>query len=301
MADDDALHIGEKIKALRIQKGWTQRELAGDYMTRSMLSLAESGSSVPSVQTLVYLSSRLGVHPGYFFVSDEDEKKRFVIINRIDELRKLYSCGKWNECIEACSKIPERDDEMSYILSVAHVKLAFKAAYEGHMKDACAHLAESEKTAGNSLYCTSFEGAFRYIRELFGSMCCETVSPALSSSENVCEILDAEIPQFFLVMKLLDSGITPPFGIKNGSYTERYIEVRQLLESDGFLEGVRKTRELFTDYSVPVFVRFRICCDLEKAANRTSEMRLAYTAARRKTEMTEKYKMDNTGDNYAEN
>ena len=41
--------IGEKIKALRISKRMTQSELAGDQITRNMLSLIENGSALPSL------------------------------------------------------------------------------------------------------------------------------------------------------------------------------------------------------------------------------------------------------------
>ncbi|MBQ8005809.1 MAG: helix-turn-helix transcriptional regulator, partial [Clostridia bacterium] len=59
------MNIGEKIKNLRTSKLMTQKELAGEEITRNMLSQIENGSASPSLQTLRYLAARLGVPVGY--------------------------------------------------------------------------------------------------------------------------------------------------------------------------------------------------------------------------------------------
>ena len=51
--------IGEKIKILRAERAMTQSELAGDHITRNMLSLIESGSAQPSLATILYLASKM--------------------------------------------------------------------------------------------------------------------------------------------------------------------------------------------------------------------------------------------------
>jgi len=60
-----AKRIGERIRQLRTRRGLTQKELAGEQMTRNMLSLIENGSALPSLASLAYLSEMLGV-PGLF-------------------------------------------------------------------------------------------------------------------------------------------------------------------------------------------------------------------------------------------
>ena len=39
--------IGEKIKRLRLQRNMTQSDLAGDQITRNMLSRVENGAALP--------------------------------------------------------------------------------------------------------------------------------------------------------------------------------------------------------------------------------------------------------------
>lgn len=58
--------IGDKIKQLRQAKRLTQSELAGEAMTKSMLSQIENGRALPSMRSLQILAKRLGVDAGYF-------------------------------------------------------------------------------------------------------------------------------------------------------------------------------------------------------------------------------------------
>ena len=46
------MNIGEKIKELRVRRRMTQADLAGDTVSRNMVSLIENGRATPSVQTL---------------------------------------------------------------------------------------------------------------------------------------------------------------------------------------------------------------------------------------------------------
>ena len=57
------MNLGEKIKAARLERHMTQKDVVGDYITRNMLSKIENGSATPSVKTLEYLAGALGL-PG---------------------------------------------------------------------------------------------------------------------------------------------------------------------------------------------------------------------------------------------
>ncbi len=53
--------FGARIRKLRQNAGMSQAELAGDKLTRFAISKIESGASMPTLETLDYLASRLGV------------------------------------------------------------------------------------------------------------------------------------------------------------------------------------------------------------------------------------------------
>ncbi|WLD94282.1 tetratricopeptide repeat protein [Alkalihalobacillus sp. AL-G] len=56
--------VGKRIKVLRKDLGLTQGDLAGDQLSRAMLSLIERDLTTPSLRTIEYLSSKLGVSVG---------------------------------------------------------------------------------------------------------------------------------------------------------------------------------------------------------------------------------------------
>jgi tetratricopeptide (TPR) repeat protein len=67
------LALGQKIKNLRIEKKLTQQEVAGDFITRNMLSKIESGTANPSLKTLELIAERLDKPITYFLENIEDE------------------------------------------------------------------------------------------------------------------------------------------------------------------------------------------------------------------------------------
>lgn len=53
--------IGQRIREVRMEKGLSQRQLAGEQITRNMLSQIEHDLAAPSLSTLQYLSRQLEV------------------------------------------------------------------------------------------------------------------------------------------------------------------------------------------------------------------------------------------------
>ena len=54
------MSVGNKIKALRLQRRMTQNELAEGIISRGMLSRIENGNANPSVKTLKKLANAMG-------------------------------------------------------------------------------------------------------------------------------------------------------------------------------------------------------------------------------------------------
>ncbi len=57
----DRSELGRLIKEARLAKKMTQSEVVGNFITRNMLSQIESGTAIPSIKTLEYLSQRLDI------------------------------------------------------------------------------------------------------------------------------------------------------------------------------------------------------------------------------------------------
>ena len=62
--------LGERLKQARLEAGLSQRQLGEGIVTRNMLSLLESGSAKPSMDTLAALAARLGKPVGWFLGED---------------------------------------------------------------------------------------------------------------------------------------------------------------------------------------------------------------------------------------
>ncbi len=90
--------LGQKIRAARIERQMTQKQLVGDQITRNMLSKIENDSATPSVRTLEYLAGRLGLNAGYFL--SELESAPDVIPDGLYEMRRAYKEGRYLDCMQ---------------------------------------------------------------------------------------------------------------------------------------------------------------------------------------------------------
>ena len=86
--------LGQKIKAIRVQKKITQSALAKDQITRNMLSAIENDKAQPSLSTLVYIAKCLGVPPEYL-LSDKDDLAFYIKRDKIDSIRFAYQTQKY--------------------------------------------------------------------------------------------------------------------------------------------------------------------------------------------------------------
>ncbi len=142
--------IGRKVKNLRQEKLMTQSELAGEKITRSMLSLIEHGNSEPSLSSLSYLADRLHVSPA-FLLADENEDGMYRRAARIDDVRLAYAAGEYAICLDLCRAIGlDSDDEITLLSSECSIRLAVEEITEGNLHSVTSHLenavAYAEKT-----------------------------------------------------------------------------------------------------------------------------------------------------------
>ena len=66
------MNLAEKITSLRKQKGWSQEELASQLgISRQSISKWESGSSIPDIENIIFLSKIFGVSTDYLLKDDD--------------------------------------------------------------------------------------------------------------------------------------------------------------------------------------------------------------------------------------
>lgn len=71
--------LGERIRSLRKSKGMTLVDLAGNEITKGMLSLIENDKSKPSMETLQYIAKTLEVSIGYLTQEGDDEWTKAIL------------------------------------------------------------------------------------------------------------------------------------------------------------------------------------------------------------------------------
>ena len=57
--------LGERVRHLRINRGMTQTELAGERFSKEYVSQIERGKTRPTSDTVAWLAARLGVEPKF--------------------------------------------------------------------------------------------------------------------------------------------------------------------------------------------------------------------------------------------
>ena len=113
------MELGEKIRRARQQKGMTQRQLAGEQITRNMLSQIEHGTARPSMATLQYLAARLGKPVGYFL-----EEETAPNVQGILNARQAWKNQDAKAVLDALAECGEEDvTQQEYWLLTAFATL----------------------------------------------------------------------------------------------------------------------------------------------------------------------------------
>ena len=88
MSEKNDITMGERIKRLRLQKGYTQEEL-GKFIgvSRASINKIENGKSFPSMQIFFYICEYLKITPQEFFDSKVSNPSAMAEV--IQDLEKL--------------------------------------------------------------------------------------------------------------------------------------------------------------------------------------------------------------------
>lgn len=287
--------IGEKIKRLRLQRNMTQSDLAGDQITRNMLSRVENGAALPSLPTVWYLAERLGV-PAGFLLAEGDDDRIWRKMNRIDSIRRVLRGGDPRICLELCREDGDQvDDEICLIMAQCSLEIAKEEFHRGCLRSACKALDEAIEYAGRTLYDTAAIRQtaavyFRFMHRLSATL----YSDALVDAEDAFpssadpfaryalarEAMEAEEMrrvESYLKETFADDGWHAHLGAELVMRREDFASARtallHLLHSDACRSEV---------------LMYAIFCDLEICCRETEDFRGAYEYSQNKVAQLEK-------------
>ena len=157
--------LGNRIRRLRKEKNLTLEALAGDQLTKGMLSLIENDKAQPSLESLTYIAEKLGVEKNEllqevsaselrgvasqittFYNQGEYQKVIDVVRSKFDGFPDVFEAGKvleiyglsllettnpeWDEVIQKANKIymafHDYNASVSLILRVIQVKITLR-------------------------------------------------------------------------------------------------------------------------------------------------------------------------------
>lgn len=89
--------LGEHIRKLRKEKKMTLVDVAGDVMSKGMLSLIENGRSNPSMESLQHIAKQLGVNVQLLLAEESSEEMKTKLVEIEEMMQAVYQAKTLKE------------------------------------------------------------------------------------------------------------------------------------------------------------------------------------------------------------
>lgn len=293
------MNIGERIRALRNAKMMTQSELAGKQITRNMLSCIENGSAMPSLSTVMYLASRLGVPAGFLLAEDGDEFN-YKKMNAMPNIKRAYVARDYRICRDICLSLGGKDDEICSLICLCAFNLAREKFGDGKLNDAVALFDEASAYRAESMYplvgVTEIASVYlAYMHDISPSLYSDI--PGDDTSDIPSEALTDPFCRYYMILRLLDR---PEGEVMSRMYLEHFtdaerqyaahIRARIAIGKRNYQEAYNELRTLLngeTEVAAPVM--YFVFSDLERCCSAMSDYRGAYEYSSDKMGLLEKF------------
>ncbi len=265
----------------------TQKDLAGDAITRNMLSKIENGVATPSLPVAITLAERLGVPVGYLLSDSPEEEARFRKYSAYSNIVQAYKLREWGICRQLaleCLDGKYEDQELVYFASQSALHLGIEEFDAGNLRLACVYFDEALRLSENTV--------------LDGGVAAAKIAPYLDFMGNISPTLgiDASLPDrceltyncdFALYASLFGGEATEDAYFENESFG-LHLEAMKLIEDEKFAEAAEILERISADISLPVPVRYFVCSDFEKCCSETGNYKTAYEMSQNKIRILEK-------------
>ena len=294
------MDIGKKIKDLRSAKLMTQTELAGHEITRNMLSRIENGAALPSVGTVIYLSERLGVHPGVL-LSDGDDDKVFIKNNLLKNIKRAFLDKNFSLCRDMCLELLGYgdDDEAFLIMSEATFECAQMMLLEGNLHKCKNLLDEAIAYSGKTIYNTSIiyncaKNLFYHLKQISPSLDSDSIdshklddyTKGIALSNSLCSYLND-------LLAIKENSILGTPGIYNNQsvFSELYknhVNAKLCIKNGEYERALDILLDLINSSQiVPIFIVYLLSIDIEMCAKEIGDFKTAYEYSQNRISLLE--------------
>jgi len=304
------VNIGNKIKTLRRELKMTQKELAGEEITRNMLSCIENGSSLPSISTLVYIAERLGVSPG-FLIADENEDHIYRKSTELTKIRQAFARNDWKMCLRYCELQNPGDSETHRYELGCLYNLAKECFNCGELRQAGARFMQLRalcRSDFDRMYPDGFLCRVMYFESGIYLECLKDISPAFSQEGFVPdkdgrEAISDPFTLYYLLyrpsgsrdQRAVDSIALNCFSTQKSdtSFYREHIHARTLMKTSNYREACNIIREIaYGEKIIPQPVLLFLLSDLEICFRELSDFRNAYECSGLHRELLDSFLSD---------
>ena len=274
--------IGEKIKRARLERGLTQAQLAGEAITRNMLSAIESGKALPSIPTLNYIADALGV-PAAYLLSPDNDLPFYRKKERIGAIKDAFATKSYNLCISHIMKLDTLDDELYYILAECYFELGVAASKNGSLMTARKNLLLCRDYCAKTMYDTS---RFECIIPIYLAISENVTSPLLEFEESkfVALMQSAFDYEFYKYVTMDFDFEFTSFQFKTHMAAKRLIKERQYADALSLLLEIEGTKQ---NYERNSYLMFSVYGDLELCYKQLYDFESAYRFATKRMSLIE--------------
>ena len=292
------MNIGERIRELRISKLMTQADLAGDRITRNMLSCIENGSANPSLSTIVYIAGRLGV-PAGFLLAEQGDEMAYRKMSNLSNIKKAYTTGDVQSCRSLClSGCPEPDDEISLLLANCDAEIAVEEFWSGKLRSSCRFFDEALSYAEKTIYSTDAIEAeirvyFRFMERishtLYSDLLDEEKTLSVKSNSIVSRYLDALYALDNGDISVAEALIDQLAQSGENSFFKALLQNKLLIIQKNYKQAQKALQQLLQDSATPLnkIELYTVLEDLEICCRENEDYKNAYRYASERVELAE--------------
>ena len=292
------MNIGERIRELRISKLMTQADLAGDRITRNMLSCIENGSANPSLSTIVYIAGRLNV-PAGFLLAEQGDEMAYRKMSNLSNIKKAYTTGDVQSCRSLClSGCPEPDDEISLLLANCDTGIAVEEFWSGRLRSSCRFFDEALSYAEKTIYSTDAIEAeirvyFRYMERishtLYSDLLDEEKVLSVKSNTVLSQYLDALYALDDSDVSVAEQLIDQLTNSGENSFFKAHLQNKLLMIDKNYKQAQKALQQLLQDGNMPLnkIELYTVLEELEICCRENDDYKNAYRYASEKVELLE--------------
>lgn len=264
----------------------TQKELAGEEITRNMLSRIENGAATPSLQTLLYLAERLGVPAGYLLSEKSENEGYYKKYSNYKNILASFKRGEWGICRDLCADCLSEmsDNELVYMFAYSSMQFGIENFTKGNLRLAVNAFEDAVEYASKTVFETSsMFSCMRSYRNIMVSISL-TLDFELPEGKGDYECV-SDICKFERL--LFDGGTEHADEWKNPGYSYA-LNAKRMTEAGNYKSAMALCMHVYGDETLPKPIIYLILEDYEKCCRETEDYKDAYEISKNRTDLFEK-------------